>query len=344
MDNSVNKDYILSKNTMLGDADFLIEGIKKKDKVALGRAVTIVESNNTDKQAIAHKIIAACLPLSGSSIRLGITGTPGVGKSTFIEAIGLKFIEKGHKVAVLAIDPSSSVTGGSILGDKTRMQYLSTNTSAFIRPTASSMSLGGVARATRETIILCEAAGFDIIIIETVGVGQSEIAVNNLVDAFILLLQPGAGDELQGIKRGIVEMADIVIVNKADGDKLGLAKEAKQFYKNALHLLSAKDHEQIVNVFSCSALHNIGIDEIQAAIFSFIATIQQNGFFEKNRAEQRLIGFEETIKAGYMDLLLTNTVVKKEMFDLEYQIKSNIITPYQAADSFLELIKSILRK
>ncbi len=344
MDNSVNKDFIITKNIQWEDPEFLIHGLLHGDKVALSKAITIVESTNIKKQLISHKILESCLPNSGKSIRLGITGTPGVGKSTFIESIGLKLIEKGHKVAVLAIDPTSIITRGSILGDKTRMQSLSSHPNAYIRPTASALSLGGVARATRESIVLCEAAGFDIIIIETVGVGQSEIAVNSLVDSFLLLLQPGAGDELQGIKRGIVEMADIVVVNKADGDKIGLAKESKQFYKNALHLLSPKAHEQLVDVFSCSALHNTGIDEVITAIFSFVDAVKSTGYFENNRKSQRLIGFEETVKGAYMDLLLSDATLKNEFVRLEQQIIDNKITPYNAADLFMALVKSLLQK
>lgn len=258
----------------------------KGQRRALAKAITLVESSRTDHQAEAQELLASILPHTGNAIRLGITGTPGVGKSTFIEVFGLALTAKGHKVAVLAVDPTSSRTGGSILGDKTRMELLSKDPNAFIRPSPSGGTLGGVARRTREAMLLCEAAGYDIVLIETVGVGQSEIAVSDMVDMFLLMLSPGGGDELQGIKRGIMELADLVIINKADGDLKAAAIRAAADYKSALHLMRPKTACWTASVVLASALKAEGLDQIWEKIQAFEAAMKDSGELLKQREGQ----------------------------------------------------------
>jgi len=239
-------------------ANIYVEAILRGDRVRLGQAITIIESTRVQDQQLAGQIIEQCLPHANKAIRIGITGAPGVGKSTFVESFGSFLLQQNKQLAVLAVDPSSRVSGGSILGDKTRMEQISTHPNAFIRPSPSGDSLGGVARKTREAMILCEAAGFDTILVETVGVGQSEFMVHSMVDCFLLLLLPGAGDELQGIKRGIVEMADMVLINKADGERIKLAQQTKRDYRNALHLFPPKQSKWIPKAVVCSALKQQG--------------------------------------------------------------------------------------
>ena len=264
----------------------LAQEILKGNITALGQAITLVESTLPEDEKIAQKLLGACLLKSGNSIRIGITGVPGVGKSTFIEAFGKLLTSQGKKVAVLAIDPTSERTKGSILGDKSRMHQLSSDKNAFIRPSPNSGTLGGVANKTRESIILCEAAGFDIILIETVGVGQSETTVNNLVDFFLLLMLAGAGDELQGIKRGIMELAHALIITKADGDNCQKAKNAGLEYKSALHLFPAMENGWTPQVSTCSALENTGVEQILETITKFDAQMLSSGWKIKNRKDQ----------------------------------------------------------
>ena len=264
----------------------LAQEILKGNITALGQAITLVESTLPEDEKIAQKLLGACLLKSGNSIRIGITGVPGVGKSTFIEAFGKLLTSQGKKVAVLAIDPTSERTKGSILGDKSRMHQLSSDKNAFIRPSPNSGTLGGVANKTRESIILCEAAGFDIILIETVGVGQSETTVNNLVDFFLLLMLAGAGDELQGIKRGIMELAHALVITKADGDNCQKAKNAALEYKSALHLFPAMENGWTPQVSTCSALQNTGVEQILETITKFDAQMLSSGWKIKNRKDQ----------------------------------------------------------
>ena len=264
----------------------LAQEILKGNITALGQAITLVESTLPEDEKIAQKLLAICLLKSGNSIRIGITGVPGVGKSTFIETFGKLLTSQGKKVAVLAIDPTSERTKGSILGDKSRMHQLSSDKNAFIRPSPNSGTLGGVANKTRESIILCEAAGFDIILIETVGVGQSETTVNNLVDFFLLLMLAGAGDELQGIKRGIMELADALVITKADGDNCQKAKNAGLEYKSALHLFPAMENGWTPQVSTCSALENTGVEQILETITKFDAQMLSSGWKIKNRKDQ----------------------------------------------------------
>lgn len=273
----------------------LIDGIRSGNRIVLSRAITLVESQREEDIQQAEQLLEAILPLTGQSFRLGITGVPGVGKSTFIESFGTLLTQQGKKLAVLTIDPSSQRTRGSILGDKTRMEELSRNPNAFIRPSASGSTLGGVSGKTREVMLLCEAAGFDFIIIETVGVGQSETHVHGMVDFFLLLMLAGAGDELQGIKKGIMEMADAVVINKADGDNLKAAKRAKVEYQNALHLFPANPSGWIPQVKTCSSLDRNGLDGVFEMLQKFEQQVQTNGYFNKNRSDQQVSWFKENL-------------------------------------------------
>jgi LAO/AO transport system kinase len=329
------KDYLNRKKNQ-PNVTQLTEGILKGNRVLLSQAITLVESENPEHQNIAQQIIENCLPHSGKSIRIGITGSPGVGKSTFIEAIGKHLTNLDHRLAVLAIDPSSQLSKGSILGDKTRMAKLSADPNAFIRPSPAGNSLGGVARKTRETIILCEAAGFDTIFVETVGVGQSEMTVHSMVDFFLLLLLPGAGDELQGIKRGIVEMADLIAVNKADGDRIEAAKLAKRQYRNALHLFPPKENNWIPSVVPCSALNNQGIDEIWKTIIDFQQKMTANQYFQKKRQQQSLQWFHESIDGLLKELFYQNSDTKNELDKIEKAILEGKQSPFRAAKNLLE--------
>lgn len=316
--------------------DEYLAGIQKGDRVMLGRAITLVESTRPDHQQEARLLVEACLPLAGNSFRLGITGTPGVGKSTFIETLGQEILTQEKKLAVLAIDPSSQRSRGSILGDKTRMEVLSAHPHAFIRPSPAGTSLGGVARKTRETIILCEAAGFDTIFVETVGVGQSEIAVHSMVDFFLLLLLPGAGDELQGIKRGIVEMADLIAVNKADGDRLSLAKKARQAYRNALHLFPPSPKGWTPKAMICSALEKTGITEIWQSIEDYQETTKGNQFFTQNRQEQAVFWFEESIDFLLREQFSRHPEVKRQWQILKQQVLEGKRSSFGAAQELIE--------
>ncbi len=308
--------------------NYYVEGIISQNKTILSKAITLIESNLENHQKIAQQIIEKCLPYSGNSIRIGITGIPGVGKSTFIETFGNYITQQNRTLCVLAIDPSSEKSKGSILGDKTRMETLSTNKNAFIRPSPTSGTLGGVARRTREIIILCEAAGFDTIIIETVGVGQSETLVNSMVDFFMLLMIAGAGDELQGIKRGIMEMADTIIFTKADGNNILKSKLAKTQFKNALHYFPAKASNWIATVSLVSALENIGIDNVWKTTEKYFETIGTNNFLENNRKEQTVRWLHETI----IDKLKTDFYKNKmeKIKQLEQKTINGELTPYIA--------------
>ncbi|MCW9034783.1 MAG: methylmalonyl Co-A mutase-associated GTPase MeaB [Alphaproteobacteria bacterium] len=302
---------------------------------ALARAITLIESTRADHRDSADILLEEILPHTGGSIRLGITGVPGVGKSTFIEAFGLHLIKQGLKVAVLAVDPSSPRTGGSILGDKTRMEELSRNKQAFIRPSPSGGTLGGVARRTREAMLICEAAGFDVIIIETVGVGQSETAVADMVDMFLLLLVPGAGDELQGIKKGIVELADMVIVNKADGDLAPAAERARHEYTNALHLLRPVSTSWTPPVKKCSAKDHAGIDEIWNLVGEYREKLTLSGEFNTRRAEQAKAWMWNEVGDVLMSRLKNHQGVIDQLDKLENSVKNGKITPTKAAMSML---------
>lgn len=309
-----------------------ISKILKGDRVALSRAITLVESTLPKHQKLAGEILNACVKYAGNSIRIGITGVPGVGKSTFIDAFGSYLIEHANKkVAVLSIDPSSSKSKGSILGDKTRMNELSKNEKAYIRPSASGGSLGGVARKTRESILLCEAAGFDIIIIETVGVGQSETTVHSMVDFFLLLMLAGAGDELQGIKKGIMEMADAIAINKSDGDNKKAANSAKQEYNRALHLFPANDNGWNPKVFTCSAIEKTGLKDIWSNIHDFEIQMKKNNWWNEHRMQQNKFWLHDNLKQLLIDEFYTNPDKKVALEKLELDVVNGLISPLEAA-------------
>ena len=326
----VNPNLTRHKRRVLSLDDY-VEGILKGDRVILSRAITMIESANPDHFEMAQAIIERCLPHSGNSLRVGITGVPGVGKSTFIESFGTMLTGMGHKLAVLAIDPSSERTKGSILGDKTRMEALSVDPNAFIRPSPSGSTLGGVARKTRESIVLCEAAGFDVILVETVGVGQSETVVKSMVDFFLLLMLAGAGDELQGIKRGIMEMADGLIINKADGDNKAKAAGAQAQYRAALKLFPKNENQWTVPVEICSALEGFAIDKVWNMILQYEALTKTNGYFEKNRTEQNVNIFYNWINFTLQNDFYTDTDKAREIERLLPLIREKRISPYMAA-------------
>lgn len=313
-----------------------VEGILKGNITLLSQAVTLVESSNADHYALAQEVIEKCLPYSGNSVRIGITGVPGAGKSTSIDTFGVHLINEGHKVAVLAIDPSSEKTKGSILGDKTRMVKLSTEKDAFIRPSPSAGSLGGVARKTRESVILCEAAGFDRIIIETVGVGQSETAVHSMVDFFLLLQLAGTGDELQGIKRGIMEMADGIVINKADGDNIPKAELARSHFKNALHLFPLPDSGWSPKVLTYSGYYEIGIKEIWDMIDEYISFVKENGFFIYKRNSQAKYWMYESINEQIKNNFYNNEEVKKHLQVAEHKVLASEMSSFMAAKEVLD--------
>lgn len=335
MTNSLNSNFKRQKRSSRS-ADELLQGILKGNKADLAQGITLLESSKPEHHAMADEIINDCLPHAGKSIRVGITGVPGVGKSTFIESFGNHLIEQGYKLAVLAIDPSSQKSGGSILGDKTRMETLVRKDEAFVRPSPSKGSLGGVAKATRESIILCEAAGYDFIIVETVGVGQSEIAVRGMVDFFLLLMLAGAGDELQGIKRGIMEMADALVITKADIEDSIKVKTAMAEYKNAMHLFPPHESEWTPVVSSCSAITNQGINEVEETILNYANTTKINGFFENNRTKQDLKWMDERVNEMILDSIKSRPEFKTLSDQLSTQITEGKMSPFRAAEKLLK--------
>lgn len=335
--NKASIQSIKHKRRVQPSAQELVSEILKGNITALSRAITLVESSNPTHLKKANEIIKLCLPHANNSVRIGITGVPGVGKSTFIEAFGLHLTETEKKVAVLAVDPSSSLSKGSILGDKTRMEDLVKDENAFIRPSPSGTSLGGVARKTRETIILCEAAGFDTIIIETVGVGQSETAVHSMVDFFLLLKIAGAGDELQGIKRGIIEMADAIAINKADGDNLKAAKLAKVEFNRALHLYPQKASEWQPKVTLCSAIKRQGISDLWDLIRDYLKHTKANNYFESNRTDQNKFWLLQTIEERLKSDFFNQPKIKLELESQLQLIEEGKTTPFVAAEYLLNL-------
>jgi LAO/AO transport system kinase len=318
------------------DPDYYFEGIRNGNRTLLSQAITRIESNRPDHQEIAQRIIERCLPFTGSCIRVGITGVPGVGKSTFIERFGTYLTTIGLKIAVLAIDPSSERSRGSILGDKTRMESLSVNPAAFIRPSPSGGSLGGVARKTREAMYLCEAAGFDVILIETVGVGQSETAVHSMVDFFLLLMLAGAGDELQGIKRGIMEMADLIAINKADGENLQKAQIAKAEYENALHLMPQPPSGWNPEVLTCSALDGRGIKEIWNKINDYKRFTRDTSYWEARRADQSRYWMHQTILEELRHDFYGNKSLQSIIQKTENEVLEKRMSSFTAAQKLLE--------
>lgn len=309
----------------------LAEGVLAGQRRALARAITLIESTRPDHREAAEALLQRLLPHSGRSVRVGITGVPGAGKSTFIEAFGLHVVENGHRLAVLAVDPSSPRTGGSILGDKTRMEDLSRDERAFIRPSPSGCTLGGVARRTREAMLVCEAAGYDVIVVETVGVGQSETAVADMVDMFLLLLVPGGGDELQGIKKGIVELADAIIVNKADGDLIHAAARAARDYKNALHLLTPANAGWTVPVLTCSAMERLGVDKVWENVGLYREAMEKAGRFASRRSQQAHAWMWNEVSETLMQALKDDPRVAAMLPAMESGVADGSLAPGRAA-------------
>ena len=310
------------------------------DRAGLASAITLIESDSPEFRKEAKNLISAILPRTGGAWRIGITGVPGVGKSTFIEEFGKIVLKNGHKLAVLAIDPSSALGGGSILGDKTRMNWLAVQENVFIRPTPTGNMLGGVARHTREAILLCEAAGYDVIIIETVGVGQSETEVHSMVDFFLLLMLAGAGDELQGIKRGIIEMADAIVITKADGDNKVKAEEALRSYQNALHLYAQREDGWMPKVQTCSSLEGWKIDNVYQLIRSYFELTQKNGAQDLQRSEQNSSFFNDNIANLIQQDFFGNPTWKEESIKYQEKVKKGLLSPFQAAEEMYAKFKA----
>lgn len=325
-----------SKGKRKVSIDKYVEGILQGDKTILGKAITLVESSLSKHQVVAQQIIEKCLPHSGNSVRVGITGVPGVGKSTFIEALGTLLTKQGKKVAVSAIDPSSHRSKGSILGDKTRMSSLASNDNAFIRPSPSAGTLGGVARKTREIIILCEAAGYEVILIETVGVGQSEIAVHSMVDFFLLLMLAGAGDELQGIKRGIMEMADGIAINKADGKNIIRADATKVEFQNALNIFPPTGTGWKPKVVTASSLKPDGTQDAWKLVEDYINLVRNNGVFQNKRKAQLKNQMYDTINDTLRNHFYNNISVQQNAQEIEKQVLDRSLSPFQAARKLME--------
>ena len=323
------------RRTLLSAAEY-VEGILKGNLSILSQAVTLVESHNPEHQAVAQEVIEKCLPYSGNSRRIGITGVPGAGKSTSIDVFGLHVLKNGGKLAVLAIDPSSERSKGSILGDKTRMEKLTLHPDAFIRPSPSAGSLGGVARKTRESIILCEAAGYNNIIVETVGVGQSETAAHSMVDFFLLIQLAGTGDELQGIKRGIMEMADGIVINKADGSNIEKAKLAAAHFRNALHLFPTPDSGWTPQVLTYSGFYGLGIKEIWDMIDDYFVFVKKNGYFDFRRNEQAKYWMYESINEHLRDNFYNNPTIATMLAAKEREVLNGQLTSFVAAKKLLD--------
>ena len=313
-----------------------VEGILSGDRVVLGKTITLIESLRPEHNRKAMAVMERLLPHTGHAVRIGITGVPGVGKSTFIEALGSWLTERGHRIAVLAIDPSSQISRGSIMGDKTRMEKLSVDANAFIRPSPSAGSLGGVARKTREAMFVCEAAGFDVVFVETVGVGQSETKVHSMVDFFLLLMLAGAGDSLQGIKRGIMELADAVVINKADGDNELHARSARSEYESALRLMKYPVPDWAPPVMTCSSLTRAGIPEVWASVEDFRARMHANGWLARKRREQAMAWMHDTIRQALQERFLTHPGVSTRMPELERQVSEGRVPALLAAQHLLE--------
>ncbi len=316
-----------------------IDGVLSGDRVLLARAITLIESNASAHQEVAQEVLTGLLDRRCESVRVGITGVPGAGKSTFIEALGTLLTSRGHQVAVTAVDPSSSLTGGSILGDKTRMEKLAADPGAFIRPSPTGGTLGGVARKTRETIMLFEAAGFDVILVETVGVGQSEVQVRSMVDFFLLVLLAGAGDELQGIKKGVVEIADAILVNKADGQGLAAAKRARSEFERVLHYLRPATEGWTTGAFNCSAATGEGVPEMWAVVEKFASLTRKSGMFARRRAGQEQAWVRSLVQEGLEDLFRSHPGVSAQLADLEEKVSLGELPATAAAKMLLEMFK-----
>ena len=336
-DQPIVNPYFVRKKRRKLTTDEYVAGILEGNITTLSQAITLIESNNPDHYAQAQEIIERCLPYSGKSVRIGITGVPGAGKSTFIEAVGNMVTSLHHKLAVLAIDPSSERSGGSILGDKTRMESIVHNPDVFVRPSPSAGSLGGVARKTRESVILCEAAGYDVIFIETVGVGQSETAVHSMVDMFLMLQISGAGDELQGIKRGIMEMADMMVITKADGENIHKAQLAKAQYQNALHLFPLPESQWRAKVYTCSSVDKVGLEEVWNGVEEYLDHIEANGYFQANRNRQNKYWMYETINETLKSSFYNNPEIEAKMAEVEQRVLDAKLSSFIAAKELLDI-------
>ena len=336
-DQPIVNPHFVRKRRRTFSTDEYVEGILRGDITILSQAITLIESNKPEHYDQAQQIIERCLPHAGRSVRIGITGVPGAGKSTFIEAVGNMVVSLHHRLAVLAIDPSSERSGGSILGDKTRMESISSNPDIFIRPSPSAGSLGGVARKTRETIVLCEAAGFDVIFIETVGVGQSETAVHSMVDMFMLLQISGAGDELQGIKRGIMEMADMMVITKADGENRRKAELARAQFQSALHLFPMPESGWRPKVYTCSAVAETGLEEVWKGVEEFLDHIESNGYFQSNRNRQNKYWMYESINDALKDSFYRDPAVAAHLADVEQRVLDAKLSSFIAAKELLDI-------
>jgi LAO/AO transport system kinase len=324
---------------MQKDPDYYIQGVLDSNRLMLSRTITLIESSLPSHQEMAATIIEKLLPHTGNAVRLGITGVPGAGKSTFIESFGTLLTDLGHRVAVLAIDPSSARSGGSVLGDKTRMLELSVNDSAFIRPSPSGGTLGGVARKTRETMLACEAAGFDVVIIETVGVGQSETAVASMVDFFLVLMIAGAGDELQGIKKGILEVADTIVINKADGDNVARAERARREYETALHILTPGSAHWSPRVLTCSALKKTGLTEIWETVNQHRAALEAVGELLSKRKKQALDWMYFLLEEGLRTWFFNHPDIQARLPELQTAIQQQTVSPTSAAGQLLKILQ-----
>ena len=336
-DQPIVNPYFVRKKRRKLTTDEYVAGILEGNITTLSQAITLIESNNPDHYAQAQEIIERCLPYSGKSVRIGITGVPGAGKSTFIEAVGNMVTSLHHKLAVLAIDPSSERSGGSILGDKTRMESIVHNPDVFVRPSPSAGSLGGVARKTRESVILCEAAGYDVIFIETVGVGQSETAVHSMVDMFLMLQISGAGDELQGIKRGIMEMADMMVITKADGENIHKAQLAKAQYQNALHLFPLPESQWRAKVYTCSSVDKVGLEEVWNGVEEYLDHIEANGYFQANRNRQNKYWMYETINETLKNAFYRNPEIEGRIAEVEQRVLEAKLSSFIAAKELLDI-------
>jgi len=319
--------------------DDYVEGVMKGNRAMLGRTITLVESNSHAHMELAQEVLGRLMPFTGNSMRIGISGVPGAGKSTFIEALGCHIIKQGHRVAVLAVDPSSSITGGSILGDKTRMERLAREMDCFIRPSPSGGTLGGVARKSRETMLVCEAAGYDVILIETIGVGQSEITVRSMVDFFLLLMVAGAGDELQGIKRGVTEIADGILINKADGANKALAKVARNEYERALQYLRPATSGWRTGAYTCSAVTGEGIDKIWSVIEDFRKQTAGSGVFASRRQDQTLDWLHAMLYEHLHTLFMKHPRVVKALPKIERSVMEGIMPPTAAANKLIAIFE-----
>ncbi|MDA3897113.1 MAG: methylmalonyl Co-A mutase-associated GTPase MeaB [Desulfobacteraceae bacterium] len=322
------------------DPEYYVQGVRSGNRKALAKTITLIESSLPKHQDLISRVLDQLLPFTGKSVRLGITGVPGVGKSTFIEALGMNLVERHHRVAILAVDPSSTQSGGSIMGDKTRMEKLSVHKNAFIRPSPAGGTLGGVSRKTRESLLVCEAAGFDVIIIETVGVGQSEVSVASMVDFFLLLMLAGAGDDLQGIKRGILELADAIAVNKADGDNFERAMQAKNIYTEAMHLFSPDTVDWSPPVLTCSSLNMDGIEEVWETVLDHHGKLSATGALEQKRKKQALAWMRTLLEDGLKDWFYYLPVVKKSLPKLTRAVERGETTPTAAVKMILNFLNN----